>query len=62
MGIYKVWYKSMTAFYGPHVVEADDEQDARMQLARSMGTTDYGCIEVKSITLKEAMTMKNQDI
>ena len=58
---YKVWYQSMTAFYGPHVVEAEDEQDARSQLARSMGTQNYGCIEAKSISLKEAMAMKSQD-
>ncbi len=33
MGIYRVTYQSMTAFYGPAFIEADDEDEARRLFA-----------------------------
>lgn len=32
--IYRVTYQSMTAFYGPSYIEADDEHEAKRKFAR----------------------------
>ena len=32
--IYRVTYQSMTAFYGPSFVEADDEHEAKRKFAK----------------------------
>jgi hypothetical protein len=33
--IYRVTYQSMTAFYGPSFIEAEDEYEAKRRFARS---------------------------
>lgn len=35
MSIYRVFYGSMTAHYGPHFVEASSEEEARRKFART---------------------------
>lgn len=57
--IYKVWYQSMTAFYGPKVIEADSPEEAKQKFnARGAFLPhEVGLISAKEITLREAMAM-----
>lgn len=34
MSLYRVSYQSMTAFYGPVLIEADNEEEARRRFGR----------------------------
>ena len=62
--IYKVWYQSMTAFYGPKVIEASCELEAREKFnARgAFNKNEFCLIEAKQITLQEAMKMATKQV
>ena len=52
--IYKVTYQSMSAFYGPSYIEAEDENQARRIFAGSaFSRNEYGLIKVVPSSLKE---------
>lgn len=57
--IFSVSYGSMTAHYGPVVIEADDESEAREKFnARgAFRREEYPLITARPITLGEAMRM-----
>lgn len=47
---YKVMYQSMTATYGPRIIEADNEYDAKRIFAgTAFRKEEYGLIKVKKI-------------
>lgn len=52
--LYRVTYKSMTAFYGPNYIEADDEHQARRIFAGSaFSPNEYGLINVRESSVQE---------
>jgi hypothetical protein len=52
--LYRVTYRSMTAFYGPNFIEADDEHQARRKFAGSaFSPNEYGLINVREISVQE---------
>lgn len=57
--IYSVSFQSMTAHYGPVVIEAEDEDEARRKFnARgAFFEHELGLIRARPISLQEAMHM-----
>jgi len=54
MAIYKVTYQSMSAFYGPTFVEADDEYSAKVKFAgNAFSRSEFGLIKARESSLKE---------
>ena len=52
--IYKVTYQSMSAFYGPSFIEAENEDQAKRIFAGSaFNRSEYGLIKVVPSSLKE---------
>lgn len=54
MPIYKVTYQSMSAFYGPSFVEANDEYSAKKKFAgNAFSQSEFGLIKARECSLKE---------
>lgn len=54
MAIYRVTYQSMTAFYGPKFVEADDADEARRKFAGTAFSADeIGLIRAREVSAAE---------
>lgn len=54
MAFYRVTYQSMTAFYGPSFVEADDEYSAKVKFAgNAFSKNEFGLIKAREVSLKE---------
>ncbi len=52
--LYRVTYKSMTAFYGPSFIEAESEYSAKVKFAGSaFNKNEFGLITAREISLKE---------
>lgn len=66
MKTFKVSYRSMTAIYGPCIAEAEDEFDAKMKLAHSMGYRGEKkihalvCLHAQEVTLEDIQSMKEK--
>ena len=59
--IYRVVYRSMTAFYGPSFIEAEDEFQA-MQIFARRGDFQMGCVEARKVSSEEIRkTLNSQD-
>lgn len=52
--LYRVTYKSMSAFYGPNYIEADSEAQAKKIFAGSaFSPNEYGLINVRESSVQE---------
>lgn len=64
MPLYSVSYGSMTAHYGPSIVEAESEYEARRKFAgTAFSSGEMGCIsarEVSSREIAQALREKNR--
>lgn len=58
---YSVSYRSMTACYGPRIIEAEDEYSAKRKFAGNSfrGAGEMGCIHAKPVSDKEIMRKLN---
>ena len=57
---YEVRYQSMTACYGPQIIEADDEYSAtRKFVGNSFSSGEMGCIKATLMSDKEVMGKLN---
>ena len=61
--IYRVTYQSMTAFYGPKFIEAEDEQDAKRKFnaGGAFSQREMSLITARPSSLKEAMQAARED-
>jgi len=60
--IYRVTYQSMTAFYGPKFIEAENEYEAKRKFANgAFSQGEMSLINVRSSSLKEAMQAAKED-
>lgn len=63
MPFYKVHYSSMTANYGPSIVEAENEYSARRKFAgTAFSSSEMGLIEVREISSEEISKALKQTI
>ena len=54
--IYRVRYSSMTASYGPAIIEADSEWEAKRKFANgAFSQSEMALITARQITLEEAL-------
>jgi len=61
MPIYKVTYSSMTAHYGPTIVEAEDEAQARRLFAKgAFSQNEMGCISAREVDTEEIVRMARE--
>jgi len=61
MAIYRVFYQSMTARYGPRFIEAETEHEARRKFAgTAFSRREYPLIHVRRASLNEAIQHKEE--
>ena len=57
---YKVYYQSMTAFYGPKIVEAESEREAKKIFGgNAVMPGEFGCIKAQPVSDREVLRKLN---